>query len=179
MVIAGFFGAEQDQIEDQRFLSLAAKILTTRMVEGLREDKQLVYSIAANSSGALEFPGYGTFYAFSSTAPEKVDALLADLAAMYADFAAKGPADDELAVAKRQIANLLDERMREPAFWTAALATLTYRGQKLQDTVDAPAAYDAASADQVRETFARYFRPEGSFTVAVIPTAPTEPAPPK
>ena len=172
MVISGFFGAEIDAVQDQRLLTLAAKVLTTRMVERLRESKGLVYAISANSSGAQEFPGYGTFYALSSTAPDKVDALLAELSAMYAEFAKDGPTDDELAVAQKQLANLLDERMREPAFWTATLAALTYRGRQLEETLDTPAALQAATTTEVRDAFARYFIPTATFTVAVTPAGP-------
>lgn len=172
IVIAGFFGAERDAIDDQRRLSLAGRILTTRMIRELREDRQLVYSIGVNSSPAQEFPGYGTVFAFSSTDPARAEELAAAIESMFARFAREGPTEEEMATARRQVRTVLDERMREPAFWNAAISTRSYRGTRLADVVGAPAAYEACTGDVVREAFARYCTPLASFSAVVTPANP-------
>ncbi len=175
--ISGFFGVERGAVRDEQLLDLAAQVLTNRMIQTVREDRQLVYSIGAQSAAALEFPGYGTFFALSSTDPHKLDALLETLRGMYAEFAASGPTEDEVQTVRKQVATMLDERMREPPFWTSVLAGLTYRNTRLQDVVDAPAAYQTYAATAVREAFVKYFRPEASFEVAATPKeAPPAPA---
>lgn len=169
MALSGFFGAEYESVRDARLLNAAARILSTRMIKTIREERQLVYSISATSSAAVEFPGYGTFTAYSSTAPAKVDALLAAIDAMYAAFAESGPTPEEMDTLRRQMANTLDERMREPSHWSRAISTMTYRGASLDDVVREPDDYQAMTAAEIREAFARYRRPATSFQFAVTP----------
>ena len=90
---------------------------------------------------------------------------------MYAAMAQDGITEEELSVAKRQIANTLDEQMREPSFWVGRLGQMTFEDTKLDDVMQAPAAYQVITADQVRDTFARYYSPATSLAVKVTPAA--------
>lgn len=175
-VLAGFFGPDIDAVRDTRLISTAARILSTRMIQRLREREQLVYSISAGASPGTAFPGYGTFEAFSSTAPDKVPALLDGLKAMFDEFAAQGPTEEEVRVAQRQIANTLDERLREPGYWQNVLASADYRGIGPAQIINAPADYASFTADQIKAAFNRYYRPESAFRVQLTP-APQPAAP--
>jgi hypothetical protein len=72
-------------------------------------------------------------------------------------------------VAKRQMANLLDEILKDPSFWSSRLAALDYRGQKIDDVLGARAGYEAFTADEVRDGFARYDRPEARLRFIITP----------
>lgn len=172
VVLDGFFGADLRDVRDSRLLFLAARLLSTRMNRTIREDRQLVYSIGAWSQPASEYPGLGRFTAQAPTDPAKATALAEAIEALYASFAQDGPSAEELAVARRQMANVLDETMKDPDFWSRRLAALEYRGLKLTDVLQAPAAYQAFTGDEVREAFARYYRPESRFRVIITPRAP-------
>ncbi len=65
---------------------------------------------------------------------------------MFAAFAKDGPTPEELTVAKKQMANLLEEIMKTPDFWLGRLSTLDYRGLDLDDLLDAPAQYQRFTA---------------------------------
>jgi len=168
-VLDGFFGADIQNVRDARLLTIASRVLTTRMNKTLREEKQLVYSIGAASRPASDYPGFGLFAAQAPTDPAKVDVLAAALEEMYAAFAKDGPTEDELSVAKKQIANQLDQTMKDPDFWITRLATLDYHGLSLADMVEAPAAYQQFAAEDVREAFSRYYRPEARFRFVITP----------
>ncbi|MEP0848215.1 MAG: insulinase family protein [Phycisphaerae bacterium] len=168
-VLSGFYGPDETAVADARAMSMAARILSTRMVKEVREEAQLVYSIGAGSRPGATYPGFGVFSAGAPTEPAKVAALLAKLASMYAAFAKDGPSQEELDVAKKQMANTFDEQMREPGFWSGRLNQLTFRGANLDDIVNDPAAYQALTSAQVRDVFARYYAPENAITVAVSP----------
>jgi zinc protease len=169
LVMDGFFGADIQNIRDVRLLTVAARVLSTRMNAIIREEKQLVYSIRASSQPSSEYPGFGTFVARAPTDPAKTSALATVLNELYTAFAKDGPTDDEMAVAKRQIANLLDQQMKEPEFWLSWLSTLDYRGRSLDDIVSAPSAYQQFTAQDVREAFARYYKPESRFHFVISP----------
>ena len=138
------------------------------MVKEVREDAQLVYSISANSRPGGAYAGFGWVSAASPTEPAKVPALVAKLADMYAVFAKDGITADELDVAKKQMANTLDEQMREPSFWMGHLSQMTFHDTKLDDVVGAPAAYQALTAQQIRDTFAKYYSPDKSIVVVFV-----------
>jgi zinc protease len=177
MVLGGFFGADASNLRDSRMLDLAARVLSTRMIDQVREKEQLVYSIRASSSPAQVYPGYGMFFAAAPTDAEKIDRLKAKLHEMFAEFAKTGPTPEELEVAKKQVANQLDESMKDPAYWTGTLATMTYRGRMLDDVQAMPGEYQKATADEIRETFARYYKPETSMSLAIKPLPLQNPAP--
>jgi len=138
-------------------------------VRGIREARQLVYSIGASSEPAVIYPGFGLFAAVAPTDPVKAPVLAAAVEEMYAELAKAGPTADELAVAKRQMANLLDEILKDPSFWSSRLAALDYRGQKIDDVLGARAGYEAFTADEVRDGFARYDRPEARLRFIITP----------
>ena len=64
---------------------------------------------------------------------------------MYAAMAKEGITDEELSVAKRQIANTLDEQMREPGFWLQPPGSDDVRG-------DEPRRGDAGSRRRIRRS---------------------------
>lgn len=179
-VMEGFFGTDIQNVREARLLSLAARILSTRMNTVLREQKQLVYGIGASSQPAVEYPGFGLFSARAPTDPAKADALAAAVAEMYEAFAREGPTEEEMVVAKKQIANLLDQAMKEPDFWVSRLSVLNYRGLSLDDLVRAPAEYQGYTAREVRSAFsARYDAPGARFRFIITPVDAVPEAGPK
>jgi zinc protease len=174
-VLSGFFGTDFTKLREVRLLNMAAKVLTTRAIEIIREKDQLAYAPQVGSSPAVEYPGHGVVLLSTTTDPKKVDPLLAAVTALYDDFSKDGPTQDEVDTAKKQFANILDEQMREPAYWTRTLSTLDYRGVKLDDILAGPGVYQSFTPEQVKDAFNRYYKPEARFSIHVAP----EPAPEK
>ncbi len=168
-VYSGFYGADESNRPDARALTMAARILSTRMVKEVREEAQLVYSISAGSRPATTFAGFGTFSASAPTEPAKAPALVEKLSSMYALFAKDGPTEDEMVVARKQMANTFDEQLKEPAFWTGRLDQMTYRGSTLDDFMKEPEAYQTLTAKQVHEAFAKYYSKDKAIVVTVKP----------
>lgn len=168
-VLSGFYGADQTNREDARALGMAARILSTRMVTEVREKDQLVYSIGASSRGATTFPGFGVFSASAPTQPAKTQLLVDKLAAMYAEFAKNGPTDEEIDIAKKQMANTFEEQLKEPAYWSGRIDLMTYQGTNLDDVVKEPEAYQSMTAKQVKDVFAKYYAPSNAIVVVVKP----------
>jgi zinc protease len=172
-VMSGFYGADESNRPDARALAMAARILSTRMVKEVREEAQLVYSIGAASRAATTYPGFGVFAASAPTDPHKVDALLAKLTEMYSTFAAKGPTEEEVEVAKKQMAKTFEEQQTEPAYWSGRLDQMTFRHGDMDQFLAEPAEYQKLTAKQIQETFAKYYSKETSITVAVKPQGET------
>ncbi len=176
-VYSGFYGVDESNLADSRALGMAARVLSMRMVKEVREDAQLVYSIGAVSRPASTFPGFGTFSASAPTDPAKVPALLAKLKSMYEEFAKDGPTEEEVATAKKQHAKDWADAIKEPATWMGRLQSMDYRGTTLDEFLAVPGAYQALTAKEVRETFAKYYAPQNTILVTVKPNPDNSAAP--
>jgi zinc protease len=168
-VLTGFFGTDIRNVRDTRLLNLAARVLSTRMIKTIREDQQLVYSIDASSEPAVIYPGFGLFAAAAPADPDKAQKLAAALEQMYAEFSKDGPTAEELAVAKKQTATLLDEVLKTPGFWLGRLATLDYRGLTIDDVLEAQEQYQRFTAQDVQDAFVRYDKPEARLRFVITP----------
>ncbi|TWT44229.1 Peptidase M16 inactive domain protein [Phycisphaerae bacterium RAS1] len=169
-VLSGFYGCDETNRTDVRALNMASRILSTRMVKEVREEAQLVYSISASSRAASTYPGFGVFSAAAPTEPTKAGPLVEKLAEMFATFAKNGPTDEEMDVARKQMAKTFEDQMREPGYWSGRLNQLTFRGISLDDILSEPAAYQSMTAAQVRDVFGKYYSKENSIVVKVVPT---------
>jgi zinc protease len=170
-VLSGFYGPDQKNLREAYAMSIAARVLSTRMVKEVREEAQLVYSIGASSRSGTTYPGFGVFSAGAPTEPAKVKPLVDKLASMYAAFAKDGPTEGELEVARKQFAKNFEEQLIEPAFWQTRLESLAFRGVSLDDMLKQPEVYAAMSAEEIKATFAKYATPENAIVVTVAPEA--------
>ncbi len=168
-VAVGFYGCDMSNVTDRRNLVIGSRIVSTRMLKLIREEEALAYSPRASFRPGVEFPGFGTFAMITQTNPTKIPRLLELTWKLYDDFAKDGPSEEEMTTVKKQMANELDEQMRQPQFWQAQTALTTYRGSNLDDVMGASDYYQNLSAKRVQETFNKYYVPEGKMAIAVKP----------
>jgi zinc protease len=171
IVLGGFWACDAKDIVNVRRMNAAAQVLSTRMIKKLREEDQLVYSIGAQLAPNPTFKDWTLFLAAAPTEPSKAAKLGDRIQEMYAEFAASGPTDDEMVVAKKQAANTFDEEMKEPDYWSSVLRSMTYHGRALDEVLNRPAAYDALTAAEVKEAFAKYYKPESIIRLSMVPAA--------
>jgi zinc protease len=174
MVIGGFYGVDRTNIKDLRPMFMASRILSTRMIDTIREEKRLVYSIGASSGPAVTYPGFGFFAAQAPTDPAKAEELVAALDETWDEFAKGGPTEEEMEKARAQMDNMLSTSFDQPNFWIGRLASHDYRGNDLDTVMEMEEAYQAITAQEVQETFARYAVPENRFSVVVTPAGAEE-----
>lgn len=172
-VIAGFFGPDAGALREARLMHTAARVLSSRMVKEIREEKQLVYSISTASNPGTVYPGYGLVSAQATADPKNADALADVIDAMFGAFAKDGPTEEELGVVHKQLAKDVELNLLEPGFWSAELRDLTYRGQSLDDILGAPAEFAAFTGEEIREAFAKYHSAGPSVRVIVVPAPGT------
>lgn len=168
IAVAGFIGSDENDL-DRRPLLLATEVLTNRMIERIREKEQLVYSIGANARPSRGLKGTGFIGAGSMTDPANGPKLADTVLEMMNDFAKTGPTDEELAVAKKQVMTEITTSMRQPDWWMAQLMELTYRKRPLADIKALPGVFETFSKDDIKNTFAKYAKPETTVRLVVTP----------
>ena len=102
-------------------LDALSKILTTRLLESIREDKSSVYYIGAQpGNNKFPVPEYDmTIY--YGTAPEKVKDLKASVFAIIHDLIENGPKQEEVDKAREKIKRERETNLRENDFWEVTL----------------------------------------------------------
>jgi len=102
-------------------LDALSKILTTRLLESIREDKSSVYYIGAQpGNNKFPIPEYDmTIY--YGTAPEKVKELKTSVFAIIHDLIENGPKQEEVDKAREKIKRERETNLRENDFWEVTL----------------------------------------------------------
>mgnify|MGYP002622262803 FL=1 len=169
IVLAGFVGCEEDDKMDRRALSLATRILTDRFTKRIREEEQLVYGIGCQSQPARTIPGLGMIFGAAPTDPQNADLLADTVLEMMREFAAKGPTDEEVGTAQKQIITDLKTRMKEPDFWFAQIREMKYRDRPLEELKELPEVYEKFTAEQLKDVAAKYMTDARLIRLVVIP----------
>ena len=174
IVYAGFMGTEIQKTSDVRALALASRTLDSRLIKRIREQLAMVYTIGANNVPSECYRDGGIFLSGAPCQPGRGREVIAEVEAIFTSFAKDGPTAEELENAKKQVANNIEKESKEPMFWMNILRNLTLRGLKLDDYKNITAAYEAFTAEQVRDVFAKYYTPTRIFRVTAEPQ-PKEP----
>ena len=97
------------------------KILSTRLLESIREDKSSVYSISAQPGiNKLPIPEYDITIHYG-TGPEKLNELKASIFTIIRDMIKNGPKQEEVDKAREKIKRERETNLRENDFWEATL----------------------------------------------------------
>ena len=147
-----------------------SKILTTRLLESIREDKSSVYYIGAQpGTTKLPFPEYDmTIY--YGTAPEKISDLKATVFAIIRDLIEKGPKQEEVDKAREKLKRERETNLRENNYWESTLKSyyLNMNGDFKTfgefDTVT-----DNLTPQSLKSAASRIFDFKNYFSVALMP----------
>lgn len=107
-------------------LDAVGRILSTRLLEEIREERSGVYSIGASPSSS-KFPEQEYRVAIRyGTDPEKLEELKQAVFDEIKDFAQNGPSEDELAKAQEKMLREREIALRENSFWMNILSNTYY-----------------------------------------------------
>jgi zinc protease len=153
-------------------LDAIAKILTTRLLESIREDKSSVYYIGAEPGfSRWPVPEY-TLTIYYGTSPEKLKELKESVFSTINDLMKNGPKPDEVDKAREKIRRERETQLRENSFWEATLKTfyLNRNGDFKAFTEFGPVV-DQLSPSALKEAANRLFDFKNYISVALKPEA--------
>ncbi len=121
-----FHGDFEYNSQNQVQLDAVGKILATRLLEVIREDKSSVYSINASPS-STKFPSeeYTITVAYG-TSPQKLDELKKAVFDIITEYKKNGPTAEELAKAQEKMYRERETALRENGFWMGILSNTYY-----------------------------------------------------
>ncbi len=174
IVLAGFVGCEERNSLDRRLLTLGARILSDRMIKRIREEERLVYGIGCQNQPSRAMKGMGMVFAAAPTDPHNADKLADTILEMMKEFAEKGPTDEEVDIAKKQISNELDKQLKEPGFWLGQLSEMQYRNRPLSELKELPGIYMTFSGKMIQDAFHRYLKDNELIRLVIVPDAESQ-----
>ncbi len=116
-----FHGKLNYVTKDMIELDAISKILSTRLLESIREDKSSVYSIGAQPGmNKLPVSEYDVTI-YYGTSPEKLKELKASIFGIIQDLIKNGPKQEEVDKAREKIKREHETNLRENNYWEATL----------------------------------------------------------
>ncbi len=151
-------------------LDALSRILDTRLLEEIREERSSVYSIRVRSSSSKYPEEEYTISISYGTDPEKLDELKQAVFDEINNFVQNGPGEEELAKAKEKMLREREIALRENNFWLNILSNTYYL--KDGDFSEFGTYEDIVknlTVDSVRHAFKKYFNFENYVSVALEP----------
>ena len=165
-----FHGKFSYSKENVMAITALGKILSTRLLEVIREDKSSVYYIDAGPS-INKYPEaeYGMTIYFGCS-PEKVKELKEAVFAEIKDIDEKGPSLEELNKAKEKLLREREVNLRENSFWLGALSSYyrNYDGS-FKEFGDYNDLVNNLSIDKIKKTASKYLDFNNYFSVTLKP----------
>ena len=151
-------------------LDALSRILDTRLLEEIREERSSVYSIRVRSSSSKYPEEEYTISISYGTDPEKLDELKQAVFDEINNFVQNGPGEEELAKAKEKMLREREIALRENNFWLNILSNTYYL--KDGDFSEFGTYEDIVknlTVDSVKHAFKKYFNFENYVSVALEP----------
>lgn len=131
MVYVGWRGPDWQDVHDWQVLDLAGRILSSRLLKEVREQRGLAYSLRARASANTLYRGNGRFRVSFATDPLKAEEAADVVQRVVDEFVANGPTPEELTTAREQASLSFRSGTRAPEFWLDVLGDLEYMGADL------------------------------------------------
>ena len=155
--------------ENRTQLDVACEILTTKLLESIREDESGVYSIGAYPSSE-HFPQskYGVTIYFGC-APENVAKLSKGVYAEIDKLMKDGPTEIDLDKAKKKKLRERETGLRENRFWLSTLYSFDYHGSNPDDLNKYDDYVNSLTIEQMKQAANKYFSKDNFVKVVLFP----------
>ncbi len=165
-----FHGDFDYKAENQIQLDAVSKILTTRLLNVIREDKSSVYSIGAYpSTSKFPEPEYTVSISYG-TSPAKLDELESAVFDIIKEYAKNGPTEEELNTAKEKMHREREVQVRENSFWLNILSNTYYiKNGDFSQFGNFDKLVDDLTKESTQKAFQDYFNFDNYIGVALAP----------
>ncbi len=167
-----FHGNYEYTRRNNLLISAVSKILTTRLLEVIREDKSSVYYIDANPS-IEKFPEAKYSVAINYGAdPAKLAELKDAVFAQIKDIATNGPSATDLQKAKEKLLRERETNLRENRYWLSVLSNTWFSSNAdFSQFGDYNNIVNSFTVDDIKAAVAKWFDFKNYYGVALKPEA--------
>ncbi|HEX8388674.1 MAG TPA: insulinase family protein [Sphingomonas sp.] len=168
-VIAWPTGGGIEGIAESRRLDVLAQIFSDRLFERLRQAEGASYSPVVRSQWPVGLPAGGRLIALGNVTPDRVPLFHRMAREIAADLVANPVPKDELDRILRPMAQFILRASSGNQFWLQQLGGAAFDPRRVEATKRIAEDYVRVTPEQLRDTAAKYLRPERDWTMAVVP----------
>jgi len=156
--------------QNQVQLDAVGKILSTRLLEVIREEKSSVYGIGARpSSTKFPNPEYSITVSYG-TSPQKLEELKKTVFEIITEYQKNGPTAEELAKAQEKMYRERETALRENGFWMGILSnTYFLKNGDFSEYGNYNELVKNLSTESTKKAFNDYFDFKNYVSVALAP----------
>jgi len=175
VVLLGWRGVSLEDSAGQIALMQAGSMLTTRLIETVREEHGLTYSVGAGYQ-RTDFENLdGMMVQFTADPAKAKKAAKVAKETMLA-FLKEGPTAAEIDSTEKQFKNILDEQAQAPGFWMAIMGKLHANSRTFAEIKARLAAIRKVDKEALLKTLREVLTEERFAQVIAAPGAPAAPA---
>ena len=169
IVYMKYHGSFDYNWQNKTVLKALGQILTTKLLESIREDESGVYSIGAYP-GSTHYPEseFGVTIYFGCS-PDNVDKLVNGVYAEIEKLMKDGPSDVDLNKTKEKLLRERETNIRENRFWLNTLRNFDYHGASPKDVYKFNDFVNSLSADQIKKAANKYLVKDNFAKIVLMP----------
>jgi zinc protease len=168
-----FHGDFKYSSQNVMVIDAVGRILSTRLLEVIREDKSSVYSIGARPSTSKYADEEYTITIYYGTDPAKREEIKNAVFDEIKRYMKKGPSEEELNKAKEKMLRERETAMKENSFWLNLLSNTYYlKDGDFSEFGTYEAILEKITVKSVKKAFKKYFDFKNYVSVALVPEKP-------
>ncbi len=167
MVIINFHGDMDYAVKDRLELNSIAKVLSTKLLEEIREEKSGVYTIGAYPSASRIPEEEYNITVFFSCDPERVEELTKGVFAEIEKLQENGPTDVDLNKVIEKQRRAWEDNLQENSFWLAKLQEIEEGSMKEKDIEKYPKYIKKLSNKSLKKAANTYFNTDEYIRVVL------------
>ncbi|NLO03086.1 MAG: insulinase family protein [Bacteroidales bacterium] len=165
-----FHGDFKYSSQNVMLIDAVGRILSTRLLEVIREDKSSVYSIGARPSTSKFADEEYTVTIYYGTDPAKREEIKNAVFSEIKKFMKRGPSEEELSKAKEKMLRERETAMKENSYWLNILSNTYYlKNGDFSEFGTYNALLDKLTVKLVKKAFKKYFDFKNYISVALVP----------
>jgi len=157
-----------DQAETLR-LQLLERILRLELTDSLREELGQTYSPSVSATQSRVWTGYGQMAIGAAVDADQVDAAREAMLETVRKLIEQPVSDDTLLRARQPMVESYDNVLKSNAGWVELVGRAQTEPERLERFLAGKAGLMAITADDVRETAARYLSPDQALEILALP----------
>jgi len=144
-------------VRERRMFHLVAPMLNSRLKRMLRQEQGHVYDLYCAMQASKAYPSFSWIGTSFCTAPADAKTVAGQARRVMEAFAAAGPEENELAVAKRRMAHRVLKTQEKAAYWSHILSELDYHQGGLKSIRGVYEGYRSLTREGISQAMEQYF----------------------
>ncbi|MDA3910362.1 MAG: insulinase family protein [Bacteroidales bacterium] len=169
MIVINFHGKMDYTVNDRLELEAISSILSTKLLEEIREEKSGVYTVGAYPNASrIPDEEFGVTIFFSCD-PVRIDELTKGIFAEIKKLQENGPSEVDLNKAIQKQSRELETSLKENRFWMRKLEEVNDGSMKTKDVLSYQKYIDKLNAKDLQEAAVKYFDMNNYVRVVLKP----------